>query len=90
MKHRGFMEYFNEIEIDNSAEKFKYISNYNKFTDARKRGKIDSDLLTMLEFLKYECENCRRDIIISRLFDLAMTAYKKEVREELEKLYPNA
>lgn len=83
----GFLEQYHAIEIDENEHKFQYISNYNRFQGAKDQGKIKSDLQTFLEFLKYERTHANRDLVVSRLFNLAMSEYKDQVRKEMEAKY---
>lgn len=80
---KGFIELYNEMEIDSKDSMYAYISNYNKFQAAKDNGLFIQSLDNFIRFLKYEKQHANRDLVVHRLFNLAMTAYKEMIAQEL-------
>lgn len=80
---KGFIELYNEMEIDSKDSMYAYISNYNKFQAAKDKGEFEQSLDNFIKFLKYERLHADRDLVVHRLFNLAMSEYKEMVAQEL-------
>ncbi len=80
---KGFVELYNEMEIDDKDLMYAYISNYNRFQAAKDQGLFQQSVENFIRFLKYEKRHANRDIVVHRLFNLAMSAYKEMVAQEI-------
>ena len=80
---KGFIEIYNETEINSKDSMYAYISNYNKFQAAKDKGEFEQSLENFMKFLKYERLHADRDLVVHRLFNLAMSEYKEMVAQEL-------
>lgn len=76
---------YKECTYDENDEKFKYLSNFTKFTMAKNSGLIGHSFWELLEFLKYEREHQNRLLIVQRLLSLAFSEYKDIVAGEIIK-----
>ena len=80
---KSFIDYFNELEIDETDPKYLLISNFSKFQVAKNTGLIKPEFLEYLSFLKYEYNTKARADVMHRLFTLALGPYNQMVAEEL-------
>lgn len=74
----GFFEALEICEPNETDEMYKYLSNFTLFQSAKNSGRVKDSYYTYVLLFKYEQQHANRSHMLSRLFNLAISAYKHE------------
>lgn len=81
---KGMMEVYEAADIETPDKQFAYLSNFNRFQQAKNSGLVRDTYENYLKLLKYERKTLNRIAMADRLLCLAMSSYKFLIRREMD------